>query len=42
MVQIYRGTDTDSKYTDTKEGKEAWVRWEIRIDLYTTLYKINN
>ena len=37
MVQIYRGTDTESKYTDTKEG-----RWEIRIDVYTTLYKINN
>ena len=42
MVQMYRGTDIGNKYTDTKEGKEAWVRWEIRIDIYTTMYEINN
>ena len=33
---------TELNWTELKEGKEGWMRWEIRIDIYTTMYEINN
>jgi len=33
-MNLYRDTDVENKFMDTKRVKRGGINWEIRIDIY--------